>query len=207
MHYDKNYHLEVHSNLLKNKKYYLFRAELSKKIYWKFLKGKVLEYGCGLGQNIFLNKENSVGVDISEFCLEKCKEKGIKVFDSLGKIKEKFDSVLCVHVLEHLNEPDNIIKEFYNILKSEGILVLVLPDSGKNKIIKKFEPNIGKHLYGWNFNHINELLYANKFNIILNKFNYGGGYSVFYKYPLGRFFVGFCGRLFKRREMIIVARK
>ena len=99
------------------------------------------------------------------------------------------------------------MKEFYKTLKKDGVLVLVLPESRKNKPNNKFKPNIGKHLYGWNFNHINELLYANNFGILRNKFNYGYGYSIFYKFPFGKFFINFCGILLRRRELIIVAKK
>ncbi|MAF50478.1 MAG: hypothetical protein CMH64_00130 [Nanoarchaeota archaeon] len=205
-HYEKNYHEVVHGNLLKNGKYYLFRAKCSQK-YWKYLRGNVLEFGCGLGQNIFLNKEKSVGVDVSEFCIDKCKERGIKVFKNLKDVKAKIDSILCVHVLEHLRNPDAILNEFYNSLEKGGTLVLVLPEFSKNIVYKSFKPNIGKHLYGWNFGYINELLHLNGFNVVKNQFNYGGGYSMFYKYPFGESLVKGFGKLMKKREMIIVAKK
>lgn len=206
-HYEEKYHEEVHGNLLKKDRYYLFRAKLSKKIYWKYLKGRVLEFGCGLGQNIFLEKESSMGVDISEFCIRECEKRGIKVFKDIKKVKEKFDGVLCVHVLEHMNNPDQVLKDFHKVLKDNGILVLVLPEPVKNKEENDFEPNIAKHLFAWNFNSINELLTENKFKVLLNKFNYGYGYSKFYKYSFGEFLVKLAGKIRRKREMIIVARK
>ena len=205
-HYEKGYHRIVHKNLLENRKYYLFRAKLSKR-YWKYLNGNVLEFGCGLGQNIFLNKDRSVGVEVSEFCIKECEKRGIKVFNDIRKIKNKVNGVLCVHVLEHLRNPDGILGDFNKALEDNGVLVLVLPESEKNKIYKDFKPDIGKHLFGWNFNHINELLYANGFKIMKNEFNYGYGYSVFYKFLLGDKLVKLFGILMRRREMIIVARK
>ena len=68
--YEKKYHTIVHKNLLENERYYLFRAKCADRFYWKYLRGKILDFGCGLGQNIFLHKENSIGIEISEFAVE-----------------------------------------------------------------------------------------------------------------------------------------
>ena len=96
--YEGEYHGEVHGNLLNNDKYYLFRAKCSNLFYWKF-KGRVLEFGCGLGQNIFLHKDKSVGFDISGFALEECRKKDIKVEENMKNIKDSsFDGILCCHV-------------------------------------------------------------------------------------------------------------
>ena len=204
--YEKRYHEKVHKNLLDKKSYYLFRAKLSKELYLKFLKGKILEFGCGLGQNIFLSRDRSIGIDVSEFSIKECEKIGIKVFKSIKDVKGKVDGILCVHVLEHIRNPNEVLSEFYNILKKNGTLVLVLPESAKNRPYKNFKPRVGKHLYGWNFNHINELLYANNFKILLNKFNYGYGYFLFHNYPFGKFLIKLLGKLMKRREMIIVCK-
>ena len=116
--YEKDYHSIVHKNLLNNDCYYLFRAKCADKFYWKYLKGNVLDFGCGVGQNIFLHKENSIGVEISEFALNVCKKKGINVKKNIEDIKEKsFEGILCVHVLEHIRNPYSIIENFYKILK------------------------------------------------------------------------------------------
>ena len=158
MNYEERYHGRVHNNLLNNNRYYNFKAKCSNIFYWKFLHGKVLEFGCGLGQNIFLHRNNCLGIDVSEFALGKCKEKGIKVSKDIKKIEdESFDGVLCCHVLEHLENPIEYIKEFYRVLKKDGILVVVLPYS-KNRVIKNFKSDVAKHFFNWNFSSINELL-------------------------------------------------
>ena len=83
------------------------------------------------------------------------------------------------------------------------------PKHSKNKPTKNFKPNIGKHLYGWNFNHINELLNSAKFKIKLNKFNYAYGFSFFYKFsfPLANSLIQLFGKIRNKKEMIILVEK
>ena len=41
--------------------------------------------------------------------------------------KDIFDGVLCTQVLEHVNEPSKVIKEFHRVLKPGGVLYLSAP--------------------------------------------------------------------------------
>ena len=205
--YEEEYHSVVHNHLL-DKDYYLFRAKCADKFYWKHIKeGKVLDFGCGLGQNIFLHKDVSVGYDVSKFAIDKCREKGIETKEKF--VKDEFDGVLCVHVLEHLKNPYETLSKIYNLLKENGRLVIVLPYSLTNKPVKEFKRDIAKHFYNWNFNSVNELLNDVGFKIKLNKFNYAYGYSRLYRLPFGIAIVllKLLGRLNNRREMIIVVEK
>ena len=208
--YEKKYHSIVHKNLLEDERYYLFRAKCSNRFYWKYLRGKVLDFGCGIGQNIFLHKEKSIGIEISEFALNECKKKGIEVRKNIEEMKdERFEGILCVHVLEHLRSPYNIVQNFYRILKDGGRLVIVLPYSKKNRPFRKFRSDIAKHFYNWNFGSINEILVDVGFTIKFNRFNYAYGYSKLYKLPfqIAIILLTIFGRLTGRKEMIIVAEK
>mgnify|MGYP001613393783 FL=1 len=208
--YEKIYHAKVHKNLLESEEYYLFRAKCADKFYWKYLNGDVLEFGCGLGQNIFLHRGNSLGIEISEFALNECKKKNINVQKDIKKIKSGyFDGILCVHVLEHLKNPYETIEEFYRVLKKNGIIVLVLPCSKNYKPVKNFKSDVARHIYNWNFSSINELLNDLGFKIKLNKFNYAYGYSKLYtlQFKVSMFALNLFGRLKNQKEMIIVAEK
>ena len=210
MRYEEEYHEIVHLNLLKNTRYYHFRAKYAKEIYLKHLNGRILEFGSGLGQNIFLNKDRAEGLEISDFSINFSKKNGIKVTKSIEKLKSNFfDSVISVHSLEHLENPSYYLKEFHRVLKPSGKLLIVLPNQFKNKPIKGFKPDIGKHLYSWNFNSINELLNHNKFKIVLNKFNYAYGFSVFYRLPfkIAVLFIKLSAIIRNNKEMMILAQK
>lgn len=160
--YEEEYHTNKHNYLIENPFYYFVRSEVALKLFFKGISksSKVLEYGCGLGQNIcFIN--NSVGFEISKYARDFCKIKGIKVISNLNKLKSDFDVVLCVEVLEHLNNPLEALKEMKSKLKEGGKLILVLPVDKWNK------PNlndVNKHLYNWNFNTITNLLNIAGFN-------------------------------------------
>ena len=156
--YEEVYHVTRHNNLYEDSEYYFVRARVSVYEYFRGLVKKyekVLEYGCGLGQNIYLIR-NAVGYDESKFAVEFCRRKGINSTNKIKSLKEgSFDIVLCCEVLEHLEEPLKALKEINSKLKNGGKLILVLPIDKWNK------PDIydeNQHLYNWNFNTIINLL-------------------------------------------------
>jgi len=92
----------------------------------------LLEVGCGAG--CFLEKvegavEHVEGVDINERAVEICRSKGLHATTAgLGSLKQKFDMVLLFEVLEHLENPAEAIESLLNVLESNGILVLAVPN-------------------------------------------------------------------------------
>lgn len=210
--YEENYHSLFHKKLLTNTEYYLFRAKYADKIYWKYFSntknGKFLEFGCGIGQNIFLHRNNSTGIDISDFAIKQCKTKGINAIKDIRKVDSgSIEGVLCCHVLEHLEEPAYYLKHFLRVLKKGGRLVLVLPVSkGEDKRPPDFK---AWHLYSWTVSAIWALLHTIGFEIKIARFNYASGFSLFHKLPLplAMAVVKFVGYLRNQKEMIVVAEK
>lgn len=209
--YEKEYHSFFHKKLLGDKEYYFFRSKYADRIYWKFFRnrkhGKFLEFGCGLGQNIYLHRHNTEGVDISEFCIGKCKDKGIKVTKQIESLaSESFDGILSCHVLEHVEEPTKILKHFLRLLKKGGRLVLVLPVSIQRNM--KPLPEAG-HIFAWTIPTMWALLERVGFRVRHAKYNCASGFSLFYKLPfkLALFNLKVLGYIRKQREMILVAEK
>ncbi len=110
-----------------------------------FLGKKILEVGSGIG-NIssylvkdFYDKEILVLSDISPWCLKKLKEK----FGRLQKVKVltfdlrkspnkkllnfKFDTIICLNVLEHLSNDQKALSNMEKALKKGGKLILMTP--------------------------------------------------------------------------------
>lgn len=206
--YNEEYHSRLHKNLLNNRPYYLFRAAYSKDAYLRHLKGRVFEFGCGIGQNIYSIRENSIGIDISDFALKECAKRGINAVKSISRLKGKYDGCLSVHVFEHMENHGNHLKEISRKLKNHGRLVIVLPVAKKNLPEKRaYGKDISKHLYYWNFPAINALLAKNGFKILLNRFNYAKGFSLFYKFPFRTaiFLTRLFGHVTDTKEMIVVA--
>ena len=174
--YDDGYHEHTHKNLLNDKDYYEARAKLSMIKYFEGVdkNAKVLEYGCGLGQNISLFP-NAYGHDISTFAMKECNKKGIKTIKDLTDCHERFDAVFSRAVLEHLDRPLDALKLMNQCLRPGGKLILVLGIERQKDV--PLEPSQNQHLYGWNFQTINNLLFKAGFTPISNGYCRGTGYN------------------------------
>jgi len=101
------------------------------------LEGKILDVGAGESpwHEWLHDKTNYVGLDLygaDKFGMTSAR-KDIIYYD--GKIipfnASSFDTVLCIEVLEHVEEPIAFIQEIVRILKSEGRLILSIPFSAR----------------------------------------------------------------------------
>jgi len=112
---------------------------------------KFLDVGCGTGDlSLFIGNKLGVkqiyGIDVDQNALNKAKEKGIFAF-KLNASKEKFPFLdetfdLCtfLDVVEHLENPDNAIKEIYRVLKQGAFLLLTTPNAASwyNRLLLLF---------------------------------------------------------------------
>lgn len=143
----------------------------------KVLKGKMLDFGCGVGRlTLAFSKYfyNCIGIDISPTMIElanrfktasNCEyilneKDDLSIFDD-----NTFDFVFSVIVLQHIpiNLTKKYIEEFIRITKPEGIIVFQMPSvysppdtsANKKKSIKKHIPKGIKRIY-WRFKGIKE---------------------------------------------------
>lgn len=99
---------------------------------------RILDVGCGNG-NISMALGSLgyrvLGVDIDPTSIEKAKLANpfdnVK-FDILDAnafaMKDEFDAIVCSEVLEHLNDPIELVQSIHNILKKEGVFVATVPN-------------------------------------------------------------------------------
>jgi len=106
----------------------------------------IVVLGCERGHTISdlhkaigFNKSRFFGLDISQFALDKAKERAITegydgnstfFMNDVNKIclKDNFaDVVICSNLLEHLEDPKKCFKESLRILKPDGRLIVVVP--------------------------------------------------------------------------------
>ncbi len=111
------------------------RADIALKLLEKG--DKLLDIGCGDGTLGYFAKNNYnevYGVDVSDIALKIAKGRGIitrKVNineESLPFEADYFDAVTCLDVLEHVFEPEDLIKESSRVLKEGGIVVISTPN-------------------------------------------------------------------------------
>ena len=95
----------------------------------------VLEVGCGSGEVLAKIKPyvaNCVGIELNEdFCKFvneklniKCYSKDLLELD----FNEKFDLIICITTLDHMQNPLEELIEMKRLLKSDGLLFLALPN-------------------------------------------------------------------------------
>lgn len=95
-----------------------------------YLKGRLLDIGCGIG-DMLISRSNSVGVDVNSHNIEFCRKKGLEAYvmeaEKLPFESNSFDSIILDNVLEHIKNPTNIILEIKRTLKHEGVLLIGVP--------------------------------------------------------------------------------
>lgn len=102
----------------------------------KFLKGDILEVGCGIGNFTKSLKEygDVYAIDIDSNYINEVKKfvNGRVGFGDIEKGRyffndKKFDTVVCINVLEHIKRDDQVLKNLYKLLKEDGHLILLVP--------------------------------------------------------------------------------
>lgn len=95
--------------------------------------GRILDVGCGLGFLLSGLNENwdKYGVEVSHFAGAHAAQWG-KIH--VGELQDAqypdgfFDTVVMHHVIEHVADPEALIREVFRVLRGNGILVLGTPD-------------------------------------------------------------------------------
>lgn len=111
--------------------------------------GKFLDVGCGIGY--FLSHLKSIqpnmeyfGVDYSKYNLAKArhyaKVKWCDLNQNIPFDKSSFDTVYMAEVIEHLVDPDRVLREAHRVLKKKGTLIVTTPNlcSWYNRILLFF---------------------------------------------------------------------
>lgn len=126
----------------------------------------ILDAGSGFGQYDFYlaqrNKDYIIkGVDVKQEQIDDCNSFFNKIgltnasfsFADLTKINEKnkYDFVLCVDVMEHIEEDEKVFSNFYSALKEGGTLLVSTPsDQGGSDVHHHHEhehENDGTHSF------------------------------------------------------------
>jgi len=98
------------------------------------LVGSFLDIGTGSGHLLkefskMLKGWKLAGHDVSSTNEQMVRNNGAAEFysGSLEKITKNFDLIVMNHVLEHVTEPNKVLKQVRNLLKPDGKLVVIIP--------------------------------------------------------------------------------
>jgi 2-polyprenyl-3-methyl-5-hydroxy-6-metoxy-1,4-benzoquinol methylase len=128
--------------------------------------GRTLDIGSGIGRTLTWLTD-SVGVDHNGHSINRAREQGLICFVNKDFHKSKyalngyFDSLIFVHVLEHLtkSQADSLLSEFRKYLKPFGKLVIICPQEKGFKSDKT-------HVTFLNFDSLNEYGRKHQFDLV-----------------------------------------
>jgi len=113
----------------------------------------VLDVGCGGGTLIKKIKgKKIVGIDFSKTAVmlarKNLKSKRNAVIKRMNAEKlslpsNSFDRIVCTEVLEHVQKPENVIREMLRVLKKDGHAVITIPNEKNVKKIKNSLNRLG----------------------------------------------------------------
>ncbi len=149
----------------------------------QFLHGDILEVGCGIGN--FTQSLASFGsvwaIDIDAVCISETKKRAQKKarvgFGDIEKgnyffSKKRFDSIVCLNVLEHIRNDGRAIANIYRLLSPGGHLILLVPMH--QELYGSIDRAI-QHFRRYDNQKLTKLLTKNKFHIVsVRKLNFLG---------------------------------
>src|SRR3990167_1220965 len=102
-------------------------------------RGTLLDLGCSYGRiakALSFDFKSIVAVDVSDALINQAKKENtvrnisyhVSLIEDL-EIKSKFDVVLLSFILEHVAEPQKILKKATQFLKSKGVLFIMVPNA------------------------------------------------------------------------------
>lgn len=182
----------------------------------------ILEIGSSLGYTLEAAKKRSInplGIDISDYAIDYCNNIGLNAkkasFDELKETGQKYDLLFMQHVLEHFEDPFRVLKDSYDLLNEQGIIVILVPNSKYNRAVKfnakhRFYGLKGvgsEHFVYFNYENLNLVLQTSGFEVVQENYPY-----FIKKFDTIEFFAN---RLFRRflsvfnsdQELVIIARK
>ncbi|MDD5195667.1 MAG: methyltransferase domain-containing protein [Candidatus Omnitrophica bacterium] len=145
-------------------------------------KGKlrILDYGCGTGLNMkYLSKfGETYGVDTSQVALDFCRMRGlgdyVKIYDPdnsgmSNPFDEPFDVITVLDVLEHISDDRRALQHIHELLKPEGILLVMVP---AYKFLRSGEDFVSEHKRRYTSELLGGKIRDTAFNVIkLSYFN------------------------------------
>lgn len=160
----------------------------------RFLTGDILEVGCGIGNftkslikygqvravdidNNYLKQTNEIVGDTAQVGFGDI-EKGSYFFKD-----KKFNTIVCLNVLEHINNDSKALINLYKLLKNGGYLILLVPSHPK--LFGSIDKMIG-HFRRYTKDDISKKLKEANFSIMeIKRLNFLGAIGWFFA---GKFF-------------------
>jgi 2-polyprenyl-3-methyl-5-hydroxy-6-metoxy-1,4-benzoquinol methylase len=157
-----------------------FRIKQFSKFFKRFsLQGKkVVEIGCGRGEYLALIKKCQAKAYGLEYCRQAqsyCVKSGLKVFKSfIASSRQRlpqapFDAFMILNFLEHLPDPNSLLRGIANNLTEQGIGLVEVPNFDMILRKKLFTEFTSDHLFYFTSDTLRTLLAFNGFEALETK--------------------------------------
>ena len=208
------YHLERHPEFLGSPELFDAWSYFAMEEYIRnFNPSSVLEVGGAFGWNLVCAARSGISCEMVEPSVlgrNEAQRRGIYTYASIEEIAEKkFDLILLRHVLEHIDNPLEMLNCLRKKLTQGGSLELVLPVESMYEAPDPHDKNF--HLYCWNPQTIVNLLTRSGFSSVRWRYSYSTGrrrLMPLWNRGLRDQYVGglrLLGRVLNARELIVVA--
>jgi SAM-dependent methyltransferase len=173
--YNENYHLDHYGSVIHDELGFRLLS-----LFWRYAlfernglqpNGKVLDFGCGVGQ-VSAALSDTVCFDFSQFAQNELTKRHRVVVERREDIpRHVFQYVLSSHCLEHSPTPYQDLQEFHEYVVPGGHLILVLPVEVELRPALQSDWNL--HLHAWTFQTITNLLVSTGWTPLSQSHVYG----------------------------------
>lgn len=129
-----------------------FGGKIKARMFQPYIKENmsVVEFGSGGGYLLdHIVAREKLGIEINDTAREAAKEIGINCVKNIVDVPDDYaDIIISTSVLEHVENPFEVLRELKGKLKDEGKIVFHVPNESCDKEYKKSDVN--NHLYTWN---------------------------------------------------------
>jgi SAM-dependent methyltransferase len=212
--YDNKYHQSKFKSILQDRFLYDLKTHNAGDYfpdfnYDKWSNHKILDYGCGYGQNT-AQFPNKYAYDINKELYPFLKEQGFKVCAVLPD--NFFDDILVSQVLEHLDNPMETLKMLNKKLKKGGMIRIVVPHVNYDIPKRLSQDDTDGHLQNWSCNELNNLLRRCGFKPVYNRIIYRRGterlsWIAKHSYWLYRFLTTGFGQMVDEFDVFVIGEK
>ncbi len=138
---------------------------------------ELLDFGCGVGGFLLkarLVARQVVGIELEERLQPHFRANGLKVFHGIDNIpsNERFSMVTAFHVIEHLEDPAQMLRSLATRLQKKGKIIIEIPSSA-DALLTLYESVAFSEFTYWSchlylFNSANLYLLAKKAGLKLD---------------------------------------
>jgi len=103
-------------------------------------RGRMIDVGCGNGGIVESAREygwEAEGIDVDAGAIDNARGKGLNVHSGTLAAQAypdaTFDLITMSHVIEHLHDPVGILRESHRVLKPDGLLMILTPNTSSTE--------------------------------------------------------------------------